>query len=48
MRGASKKPLYVTAIGTPVKDAARDVRAMHGAFRVPTLLARADRLCREA
>lgn len=38
LRGASKKPLFVTA--------ARDVRSMHGDYRVPTLLARADRLCR--
>ena len=47
VRGASKKPLFVTAAGMPTKDAATAIRSMHGAFRIPTLLARADRLCRE-
>lgn len=46
VRGASKKPLFVGAAGMSAKDAARAVRSMHGEFRVPTLLARADRLCR--
>ncbi len=48
LRGESKKPLSVTAIGIALDDAARAVRGMHGPHRVPALLARADRLCREA
>lgn len=48
LRGESKKPLYVTAIGIPLDEAASAVREMHGPHRVPALLARADRLCREA
>ncbi len=47
-RGASKKPLYVTSLGMPPKDAAHAVRSMHGDYRVPTLLQRADRLCRSS
>jgi deoxyribonuclease V len=48
VRGASKKPLFVSAAGIPQDIAAAHVRAMHGAHRVPTLLARADRLARGA
>ena len=48
VRGASKKPLFVTSAGMSVKDAAAAVRSMHGAFRIPTLLARADHLCRDS
>ena len=46
LRGASTKPLFVTATGIPLAEAARAVRAMYGAHRIPTLLARADRLSR--
>jgi deoxyribonuclease V len=46
LRGASRNPLFVTARGVPVNDAARWVEAMHGPHRVPTLLARVDRLAR--
>jgi deoxyribonuclease V len=46
VRGGSKKPLFVTAAGMPAKDAAVAVRSMHGPYRIPTLLARADQLCR--
>ncbi len=48
LRGASKKPLYVTVAGMSLDEAAEAIRSMHGAHRIPTLLARADRLCREA
>jgi deoxyribonuclease V len=44
LRGASKRPLYVTQVGVP--DAAERVRAMHGDARIPTLVALADRLTR--
>lgn len=47
-RGQSASPLYVTAAGLAAADAADHVRAMHGPHRIPTLLTRVDRLCREA
>jgi deoxyribonuclease V len=46
LRGQSGRPLYVTAIGCDEAEAARDVASMHGAHRLPTLLARVDRLAR--
>jgi len=46
-RGASKSPLYVTAAGAPVEEAADWVRRMHGEHRTPTLLRRVDQLSRE-
>jgi len=46
VRGASKAPLFVTAEGMDPAVAARHVRAMHGAYRVPTMLKRVDQLCR--
>lgn len=46
LRGRSARPLYVTAIGVDVDAAARDLAAMHGDHRIPTILARADRLAR--
>jgi deoxyribonuclease V len=46
IRGASAKPLHVTAAGIEAAEAAEHVRAMHGAFRIPTLLKRADALAR--
>ncbi|WP_236605100.1 endonuclease V [Sandaracinus amylolyticus] len=47
-RGESKSPLYVSAIGMDASDAAAKVRAMHGPYRMPTLLARVDRVARDA
>jgi deoxyribonuclease V len=47
-RGDSVNPLYVTAAGLDPADAAAHLRAMHGPYRVPTLLTRVDRLCRDA
>lgn len=47
LRGGSAKPLFVTAAGMRPEDAADGVRRMHGKHRVPTLLERVDRLCRE-
>jgi deoxyribonuclease V len=46
LRGQSQKPLLITAAGVDVDEAARWVRSMHGAHRVPTLLARVDQLSR--
>lgn len=47
-RGSSQNPLYVTAVDLDPSDAAHRVKIMHGEFRVPTLVRRVDRLCREA
>ena len=45
-RGDSDRPLYVTAVGLDPAAAAAHVAAMHGEFRLPTLLRRADALAR--
>jgi len=46
VRGSSRHPLFVTAAGMDPKRAARLVREMHGPYRLPTLLKRADSLAR--
>jgi deoxyribonuclease V len=48
LRGASARPLLVTAAGMPRADAADLVRRMAGRFRVPDALRRADALARAA
>lgn len=45
-RGNSKNPLYITAIGIDLDEAAENIEKMDGIFREPTLLKRADQLCR--
>jgi len=45
-RGTSKAPLFVTAVGIAAADAAAHVAAMHGPYRIPTLLKRVDALAR--
>ena len=45
-RGASARPLWVTAIGLDPDQAAASVRRMHGPHRIPTLLQLADGLAR--
>ena len=47
-RGASDSPLYVTVAGASVEDAVTAVKLMHGSYRIPTLVGRADTLAREA
>lgn len=47
-RGASDSPLYVTAVGMTLEDAAAAAKLMHGPHRIPTLVGRADALAREA
>jgi deoxyribonuclease V len=37
---------FITAAGCDAELAAENIRAMHGPFRLPTLLKRVDRLCR--
>jgi hypothetical protein len=46
LRGASARPLYVTAAGMPRTDAADLVRRMAGRYRMPDALRRADTLAR--
>lgn len=46
LRGTSARPLYVTALGMPVQEAADAIVRMHGSFRLPTLLRAVDALAR--
>lgn len=48
VRGRSRRPLYVSAVGVAQGWAADRVAAMHGPYRLPTLVRRADRLARTA
>lgn len=48
IRGKSNRPLFVSAIGCPVAQAAQSVVSMHGPYRIPTLLRLADRHARAA
>ena len=45
-RGKSKKPLFVTALGIDLNEAAKHIKNMHGNFRIPTLLKKVDALGR--
>lgn len=45
-RGTSHSPLYITAAGMDLAEAARHIAGMHGPYRIPTLLKRVDDLCR--
>jgi deoxyribonuclease V len=45
-RGTAIRPLYVTAAGVPVKEAADRVAGMAGQHRIPDALRRVDRLAR--
>jgi len=45
-RGRSARPLFVSAIGCPVEQAAQSIASMHGPHRIPTLLKLADRHAR--
>jgi deoxyribonuclease V len=46
LRGASARPLFVTAAGVPLPEAAGMVRQMAGRFRLPDALRRVDALAR--
>lgn len=46
-RGRSRRPLWVSAAGVEPGWAAERIAAMHGSFRLPTLVQRADWLARE-
>lgn len=45
-RGRSRKPLFVSAIGCPVEQAAQSILRMHGPYRIPTLVKLADQYAR--
>ncbi|MEM1181657.1 MAG: endonuclease V [Acidobacteriota bacterium] len=47
LRGESRQPLYVTAVGVEAGAAAALIRRLHGPFRIPTLLKRVDALSRD-
>lgn len=46
VRRHGTRPLYVSAAGMDLQEAARGVRDMDGSFRIPTLLKRVDGLTR--
>lgn len=46
MRGGSHRPLYVTAIGMDLSEAAEHIRSMHGCHRIPSPIKRVDHLTR--
>lgn len=46
-RGKSKTPLYVTSVGMQLEEAKQCIKSMHGKYRVPTLLKKADQVARE-
>jgi deoxyribonuclease V len=48
IRGRSTNPLWITAAGMDADEAAANLRSMHGEHRIPTLVALADRLARQA
>lgn len=46
-RGSGSRPLYITAVGMDLAEAASNITKMHGDFRLPTLLKRVDTIARE-
>jgi len=48
IRGRSTAPLFVTAAGMESVQATAHLKTMHGEHRIPTLVAHADRLARQA
>jgi deoxyribonuclease V len=45
-RGQSKTPLYVTSLGIPLASAKAFIISMHGPYRIPSLLKKADQISR--
>ncbi|WP_020411213.1 endonuclease V [Microbulbifer variabilis] len=45
-RGCSAKPLFVTSAGINLEEAKSLITSMHGKHRIPTILKKADQLCR--
>ncbi len=46
-RGSSQNPLYVTSVGIGFEVAKELIISMHGKYRIPTLLKKADQVCRK-
>lgn len=42
LRGESKNPLFISAVGLPLPQAAAQIAQMEGTYRIPTLLKRVD------
>ncbi|MEO7213763.1 endonuclease V [Mucilaginibacter sp.] len=47
LRGKSTKPLYITALGINIDEAAAYVKMMSGEYRIPTLLKQLDILTKQ-
>lgn len=47
LRGTSKNPLWITAVGMDPREAAQKVSRMAGQFRIPNLLKTTDAACRD-
>ena len=47
LRGESKNPLHVSAIGMEVALAAARIKAMHGSYRIPDILKKLDMVTKE-
>ena len=47
VRGESKNPLYVTAVGTDLEAVAQGIQTMHGAYRIPYLLKLLDQITKQ-
>jgi deoxyribonuclease V len=45
-RGESENPLYVSAVGCDLDEAAESILNMHGEYRIPTILKEVDRIGR--
>jgi len=45
-RGDSRRPLFISVAGLSAQTAADHIRSMHGPYRLPTMLAKVDHLCR--
>ena len=46
-RGESSNPLYITAIGTDLQQAADHIQEMYGGYRIPAVLKELDRRTKE-
>lgn len=47
LRSESKKPLYVSAVGTPLDEVVNRIKNMPGCYRMPDMLKHLDQLTRE-
>jgi deoxyribonuclease V len=47
LRGESKNPLFVTAVGIDLQQAANNILYMHGKYRIPDVLKELDRKTKE-